>query len=220
MAPACKPRARQPRLWDRTAPGSAVRSRRPIMGFSAPTDPPVNRTTRPLRLSQRAAPTLDDLPVRDNGSKSTAATGLLSNRYYSGCYASMVKANTDWHPVRTGSSASCGSLRSNDCQCTGAGSNSVCAFDRPTDQTGSRSRKGRAAVAAVCYSPVIVSAPAAAAARSASRRPTTHPWRPSPTTAWDGCVRDRNQSFDAECPRRLSRRPDVRKQTSTALESY
>ncbi len=25
-----------------------------------------------------------------------------------------------------------------------------------------------------------------------------HVWRPSPKTAWDGCVRDRNQSFDVE----------------------
>ena len=31
-------------------------------------------------------------PSRDNGSKSTAATGLLDNRYYSGCYSSTVKA--------------------------------------------------------------------------------------------------------------------------------
>jgi hypothetical protein len=25
-----------------------------------------------------------------------------------------------------------------------------------------------------------------------------HPWRPSPKTAWDGCVRDRNQSYDVQ----------------------
>ena len=48
-----------------------------------------------------------------------------------------------------------------------------------------------------------------------------HPWRPSPKTAWDGCVRDRNQSFDVESTAPSFASTNVSKTNiSGALESY
>ena len=107
-----RPRATK-NAWDRLGvPGSAVRSRPANHGFQC-TNGPASKSNETTVSTIPTSGTYASMicPSRDNGSKSTAATGLLSNRYYSGCYTSTVKANTnDWHPVSTGSSASCGSL--------------------------------------------------------------------------------------------------------------
>lgn len=134
-------------------------------------------------------------PSKDNGSKSTAATGLLGNRYYVGCYSSVEKANTDWHPVDTGSSASCGSVPSSQCQCTGSSSNKVCAFTpqsnwQPYAQGSSQSCGNLPSSACQCFG--------SGSSKVCKQKTYDHVWRPSPKTAWDGCVRDRNQSFDVE----------------------
>jgi hypothetical protein len=90
-------------------------------------------------------------PSRDNGSKSTAATGLLTNRYYNGCYTSERQDTI----VASGSGSSCGSTA--NCSCSGNGRNRVC-----------------------------------------TKTIYIHNWRPQPKSAWNGCVRDRNQNYDTQ----------------------
>jgi Flp pilus assembly protein TadG len=122
--------------WDRVRPGNNCPFTTGNHGFQC-TNGPASKTNESTVSTIPTTGTYASLicPSRDNGSKSTAATGLLSNRYYSGCYTSTQKPNSsDWHPVATGSSASCGSLSSSNCQCSGGtGSNRVCAFrpDQP-----------------------------------------------------------------------------------------
>ena len=167
------------------------------MGSSAPTDPPAKSNESTVSTIPTSG-TYTGLicPSRDNGSKSTAATGLLSNRYYSGCYTSTVKANSnDWHPVRTGSSASCGSLSSSDCQCTGGtGSNRVCAF-RPGSNWQPLAQGSTMSCGSLA-SPSDCECFGSGSNKVCRQKTYDHLWRPSPKTAWDGCVRDRNQNFD------------------------
>jgi len=160
-------------------------------------------------------------PSRDTGSKSTAATGLLNNRYYSGCYTSTLKANTDWHPVSTGSSASCGSLGSNDCQCTGTGSSRVCAFrpDQPASNWQPLAKGSSMSCGSLSSSDCECSG--GGNNKVCRQKAYDHTWRPSPKTAWDGCVRDRNQSFDVESTAPSFTSTNVSKTNiSGALESY
>ena len=188
-------------VWDRTGPGSTCPFTTANQGFQC-TNGPASKTNKSTVSTVPNSGTYSSMicPSRDNGSKSTAATGLLSNRYYSGCYSSTVKANTnDWHPVATGSSASCGSLSSSNCQCTGgSGSNRVCAFrpDQPATNwqplaMGSSMSCGNLASPSVCQ------CTGSGSTKVCRQKAYDHVWRPSPKTAWDGCVRDRNQSFDA-----------------------
>jgi Flp pilus assembly protein TadG len=183
--------------WDRLRPGMNCPFTTTNHGFQC-TNGPASKSNETTVSTIPTSGTYASMicPSRDNGSKSTAATGLLSNRYYSGCYASTVKANTnDWHPVRTGSSASCGSLSANDCQCTGSGSSRVCAF-RPGSawqslaQGSSMSCGSLSSSDCQCFG--------SGSNKVCRQKSYDHPWRPSPKTAWDGCVRDRNQSFDVE----------------------
>ncbi len=189
---------RNQNAWDRLRPGMSCPFTTANHGFQC-TNGPASKSNETTVSTIPTSGTYASMicPSRDNGSKSTAATGLLNNRYYSGCYASIVKANTnDWHPVSTGSSASCGSLTSNDCQCTGGtGSSRVCAF-RPGSNwqplaMGSTMTCGSLSSSdCQCFD---------SGSNKVCRQKTyDHPWRPSPKTAWDGCVRDRNQSFDVE----------------------
>ena len=188
--------------WDRVRPGNSCPFTTGNHGFQC-TNGPASKSNESTVSTIPTSGTYASLicPSRDNGSKSTAATGLLNNRYYSGCYSSTVKANSnDWHPVRTGSSASCGSLSSSDCQCTGSGSNRVCAFrpDQPASNwqplaMGSGMSCGSLASPSVCECN-----PSSGSKKVCRQKTYDHVWRPSPKTAWDGCVRDRNQSYDVE----------------------
>ena len=184
--------------WDRLRPGMSCPFTTANHGFQC-TNGPASKSNGTTVSTIPTSGTYASMicPSRDNGSKSTAATGLLSNRYYSGCYASTVKASTnDWHPVSTGSSASCGSLTSNDCQCTGGtGSSRVCAFRpgsnwQPLAKGSTMSCGSLSSSDCQCFG--------SGSNKVCRQKAYDHPWRPSPKTAWDGCVRDRNQSFDVE----------------------
>jgi Flp pilus assembly protein TadG len=138
-------------------------------------------------------------PSKDNGSKSTAATGQLINRYYSGCYSSTVKASTnDWHPVATGSGASCGSLSSSNCQCTGSSSSKVCAFRPDQPATNWQPLAMGSTMSCGSLSSSDCQCTGSGSSKVCRQKAYDHVWRPSPKTAWDGCVRDRNQSFDVD----------------------
>ena len=183
--------------WERLRPGMSCPFTTANHGFQC-TNGPASKTNESTVSTIPTSGTYSGLtcPSRDNGSKSTAATGLLSNRYYSGCYASTVKANSnDWHPVRTGSSASCGSLSSSDCQCTGGtGSSRVCAF-RPGSNWQPLAQGSTMSCGSLA-SPSDCECFGSGSNKVCRQKAYDHPWRPSPKTAWDGCVRDRNQSFD------------------------
>ena len=188
--------------WDRLRPGSSCPFTTSNHGFQC-TNGPASKTNESTVSTIPTSGTYASLicPSRDNGSKSTAATGLLSNRYYSGCYTTTEKTNTnDWHPVATGSSASCGSLSSNNCQCSGGtGSNRVCAF-RP-DQPASNWQPLAMGSSMSCGnldSPSVCQCTGSGSSKVCRQKAYDHVWRPSPKTAWDGCVRDRNQNFDVE----------------------
>jgi Flp pilus assembly protein TadG len=184
--------------WDRLRPGMSCPFTTTNHGFQC-TNGPASKSNETTVSTIPTSGTYASMicPSRDNGSKSTAATGLLSNRYYSGCYASTVKANTnDWHPVRTGSTASCGSLTLNDCQCTGGtGSSRVCAF-RPGSNWQPLATGSTMSCGSLSSSDCQCSG--GGNNKVCRQKAYDHPWRPSPKTAWDGCVRDRNQSFDVE----------------------
>lgn len=132
-------------------------------------------------------------PGRDDGSKSTSTTGILTGRYYNGCYTTVEKANNEWHPVTTGTNATCGNLTSPSCQCTGSSSNKVCAMTpdsnwQPVAQ-GSNASCGNLS-ACQCFG--------SGNSKVCKQKTYTHTWRPRPKSAWDGCVRDRNQDYDAQ----------------------
>ena len=182
--------------WDRVRPGTSCPFTTGNHGFQC-TNGPASKSNESTVSTIPTSGTYVSLicPSRDNGSKSTAATGLLNNRYYSGCYSSTEKASSnDWHPVKTGSGSSCGGLSSNDCQCTGSGSNRVCAF-RP-QSNWQPIAMGSSASCGSLASPSVCQCTGSGSNKVCRQKAYDHVWRPSPKTAWDGCVRDRNQSFD------------------------
>ncbi len=142
--------------WSRTGPSSTCPFTNSIHGFRCSNGPAhrLNDSTISTIPSTGANAGLI-CPSRDNGDRSTAASGLLDNSYHNGCYTSVEKLPVDWYTVATGSSASCGS--NPNCSCSGSGSSRVC-----------------------------------------RQRTYTHTWRPRPKTAWNGCVRDRNQIYDVQ----------------------
>jgi Flp pilus assembly protein TadG len=146
----------KPKNWDRVGPGTNCPFTNNNHGFRC-TNGPGSKSNGSTVSTIPTNGTYAGLicPSMDNGNKDTASTGLLSNRYYSGCYTSTEKPAANWHTVDSGSGASCGSTP--NCSCSGSGSNKVC-----------------------------------------KQKTYDHEWRPSPKTAWDGCVRDRNQTFDAQ----------------------
>lgn len=137
-------------------------------------------------------------PSRDNGSKSTAATGLLNNSYHNGCYTSVplpsADAETLWYPVRTGSFASCDGLPSSKCRCTGSNSNKVCTFLPSANWT---SAKGAGASCGILSSPSDCQCFGTGADKVCRQKAYTHTWLALPKSEWNGCVRDRNQTYDA-----------------------
>lgn len=186
--------------WERVRPGSSCPFTTANHGFQC-TNGPASKTNQTTVSTIPTSGTYASLicPSRDNGSKSTPATGLLSNRYYSGCYSSTEKANTDdWHPVTTGSSATCGGLPSSDCQCTGSGSSRVCAF-KPYPQTNWQPyAMGSSMSCGSLSSPSVCQCSGSGSKKVCRQKAYDHVWLPSPKTAWDGCVRDRNQSYDVD----------------------
>lgn len=142
--------------WKRTGPSSSCPFTNGNHGFRCTNGPAnvANESTIGTIPSSGATAGLI-CPSRDNGSKSTAASGVLTNSYHSGCYNSVENPSADWYTVDTGSSASCGS--NPNCTCSGSGSSRACI-----------------------------------------QKTYTHTWLPRPKTAWDGCVRDRNQNYDAQ----------------------
>ncbi len=73
--------------WDRLRPGSSCPFTTGNHGFQC-TNGPASKTNETTVSTIPTSGTYASMicPSKDNGSKSTAATGLLSNRYYSGCY--------------------------------------------------------------------------------------------------------------------------------------
>ena len=212
--------------WDRLRPGMSCPFTTTNHGFQC-TNGPASKSNESTVSTIPTSGTYSGLicPSRDNGSKSTAATGLLSNRYYSGCYTSTVKANTnDWHPVSTGSGASCGSLSSNDCQCTGRQQQpGLCVQARPARVELAAARDGiEYELRQLWPPPVICECCRQLGSKKVCRQKSyDHLWRPSPKTAWDGCVRDRNQSFDVDSTAPSFTSTNVSKTNiSGVLESY
>jgi Flp pilus assembly protein TadG len=209
--------------WDRVGPGRSCPFTTGNHGFAC-TNGPASKSNESTVSTVPNSGTYSGMicPSRDDGSKATATTGLLNNRYYSGCYASTLKPNTDWHPVATGSSASCGSLSSDDCQCTGSSSNKVCAF-RP-DQPASNWQPLAMGSSMSCgnlASPSVCECSGSGSTKVCRQKSYDHVWQPSPKTAWDGCVRDRNQSFDVENTAPSFVSTDVQKTNiNGSLESY
>ncbi|MBX9774696.1 MAG: VWA domain-containing protein [Xanthobacteraceae bacterium] len=180
--------------WDRAGPGRSCPFTTGNHGFRCADGPASNQNdTTVTTIPSSGANSGLICPSRDDGSKSTAATGLLLNRYHNGCFTSVEKANTDWHPVNTGSSASCGGLPSSQCQCSGSGSNRVCAFIptsnwQPYAQGSGQTCGNLPASACQCFG--------SGSSKVCKQKTYTHTWAPRPKTAWNGCVRDRNQDFD------------------------
>ncbi len=181
--------------WDRAGPGARCPFTTGNHGFGCTEGPAgkLNETTVTTIPDGGTYPGLI-CPSKDDGSKATTATGLLNNRYYSGCYytpPNALKPEADWHPVARGSSASCGSLSSNQCQCSGSGSNKVCAMIPSSSWTSLAST--------TCGSlPSSAFAVSNGFCRQKTYDTALRVWRPNPKTAWDGCVRDRNQNFDVD----------------------
>jgi Flp pilus assembly protein TadG len=146
--------------WSRTGPSSSCPFTNGTHGFRC-TDGPASVSNTSTVSNVPATTTFQGVthtglicPSIDNGSQSTAATGLLTNSFHNGCYTSVEKPSANWYTVATGSSASCGS--NVNCSCTGSGSSKVC-----------------------------------------KQKTYTHTWLPLPKSEWNGCVRDRNQTYDA-----------------------
>jgi Flp pilus assembly protein TadG len=137
-------------------------------------------------------------PSRDNGGESTAATGLLTNSYHNGCYTSVAipsaDAETKWYPVRTGSSASCDGLPTSQCRCTGSDSNKVCTF---LPSSSWSSAQGSSASCGNLSSPSECQCFGSGSSKVCRRKAYVHTWLPLPKSEWNGCVRDRNQAYDA-----------------------
>jgi len=159
--------------WRRTGPGSSCPFSNGNQGFQCTSGVAGNSnestvSTIPLIGTQNAGLIC---PSRDNGSKSTATTGVLSDRYHNGCYNSEEEPSSEWYTVATGSSASCGSNA--NCECNGNGRNRACVqktykhFWRPAENAAASDRSSQISLRAT---------PA--------------------TSTWTGCVRDRDQNYD------------------------
>jgi Flp pilus assembly protein TadG len=111
--------------WARTGPGSDCPFSNSNHGFRC-SNGPAHRgndsTTGTIPSSGANAGLI--CPSRDNGSKSTLATGVLTNRYHNGCYISTEKPPADWYTVDSGWGADCGS--NPNCSCSGSGGSKVC----------------------------------------------------------------------------------------------
>jgi Flp pilus assembly protein TadG len=209
MASWPKAKAAHKNAWDRAGPGA----RCPFQSNSTISSPGFLCTNGPgSKANESTVTTIPTsgtyagliCPSMDDGTQATVATGLLNNRYYSGCYytpASAVKLEADWHPVATGSGASCGSVPSSQCQCNGSGSNKVCAFT-PDSSWQSHAQGSSASCGNLSTSnPEVCKCFGSGSSKVCKQKTydtTLRVWRPSPKTAWDGCVRDRNQSLDVD----------------------
>lgn len=192
-------------IWERSGPGARCPFTTTDHGFGC-TNGPASKSNETTVNTIPSSGTYSGLicPARDDGSKSTTATGLLSGRYHSGCYytpTGNVRPESEWHPVRTGSGASCGGLPFDQCQCSGNGSNRVCAF-RPESNwqayaQGSSMSCGNLSTSnpEVCK---CFGSDSSKVCKQKTYYTNTRVWRPRPKTAWDGCVRDRNQDFDTQ----------------------
>jgi Flp pilus assembly protein TadG len=198
--------------WDRTGPGSRCPFTSDDHGFRC-TEGPAHRQNDS---------TVDDIP--SNGANqglicpSRLTSGASNGRYYNGCYTSVVRPDSDWYPVDTGSGASCGGLPSSQCQCSGSDSNRVCAFHPKSnwqaDAKGSGQSCGNLSSSACqCFG--------SGSDKVCKQKAYDHEWRPRPKTAWDGCVRDRNQNYDANNTTPSFSSTDVQKTNiDGVLESY
>jgi Flp pilus assembly protein TadG len=162
-------------------------------------------------------------PSRDSGSRWTSSqqmqqAGVLTDRYYNGCWNSMQRDFANWYPVRTGSSASCGSVPSSQCYCSGSGSSRVCYFAPDSSWQSvavgsSMSCGGLSSSICECKNQTANNNNT----RVCKRKSFDHVWRPSenmtltaaqrqdpinvratpqPSARWNGCVRDRDQNYD------------------------
>jgi Flp pilus assembly protein TadG len=182
--------------WDRAGPGRRCPFTTDNHGFAC-TDGPAHKQNSSTVTNIPSNGTYSGLicPGRDNGGESTTATGLLANSYHNGCYTSVVRPNSDWYPVDTGSGASCGGLPSSQCQCSGSDSNRVCAFHpksnwQPYAKGSGQSCGNLPSSACECFG--------SGSDKVCKQKAYDHEWRPRPKTAWNGCVRDRNQNFDTQ----------------------
>ncbi|HWL03384.1 MAG TPA: Tad domain-containing protein [Xanthobacteraceae bacterium] len=161
--------------WERAGPGSACPFTTSNHGFQCSNglaSTSNNGTTSTIPDSGQNAGLI--CPSRDNGGKSVTATGRLNDRYYNGCWNSREKAEANWYTVATGRNASCGSTV--NCSCSGSGSSQVCkqkTYDhywRPSENLTLSATERNSAV---------------------NQRAT-----PQPSARWNGCVRDRDESYD------------------------
>jgi Flp pilus assembly protein TadG len=206
--------------WDRAGPGASCPFTTGDHGFRCANGPAHKQNDSTVSTIPSSGSYSGRIcPSRDDGSKSQmATTGNLANRYHNGCYTSVLRPNfTDWHPVKTGSGADCDGLASNKCQCTGSSSNKVCAFipGEVSHAQGSGASCGNLPNPSVCQ------CQGTGSNKVCRQKTYDHVWQPRPKTAWNGCVRDRNQDFDADDTMPSFAATDVSKtNTDNVTESY
>jgi Flp pilus assembly protein TadG len=228
--------ARNQNVWDRTGPGRPCPLTRDSHGLVSNnengdntkygcTNGPASKQNDTTISTIPSSGTYAGMicPSRADGSKSTTATGVLTGRYYNGCYTSVVKPNADWHPVATGPNASCGNLTSSQCQCSGRSDSKVCAMIpssnwKPLAQGSDKASCGKLpSDACECFGND--------GNKVCKQKTYFHEWRPNPKTAanigWNGCVRDRNQDYDVQntAPSFVSM-SDQKTNISGQLENY
>ena len=181
--------------WDRTGPGGSCPLTTTDHGFRCTNGPSSKGGATVTTIPTSGTYANMICPSKDDGSESTAETGVLTGRNYTGCYTSVLRPNTAWYPVKTGSTASCGSLSSNDCQCTGSGSSKVCVMH--PDSNWQPIAMGSSAVCGSLSSSVCQCF-GSGSNKVCRQRSYDHTWRPLAKTEWNGCVRDRNQDYDAQ----------------------
>jgi Flp pilus assembly protein TadG len=196
-------------IWERTGPGARCPFTTDDHGFRCTNGPAsTSNDSTVSRIPSSGAYSGWICPSKDNGSKSTAATGRLNNRYHNGCYTrGDAKPESDWHPVTTGFSATCGGLPFSQCQCTGSGSNRVCGF-RPDSNWQPYAQSSSASCGNLSMSDPVVCKCFDSGSSKVCKQKTyytqaappnlSRQWRPREKTAWNGCVRDRNQDYDTQ----------------------
>jgi Flp pilus assembly protein TadG len=87
--------------WKRAGPGARCPFRTGSPGFSC-TNGPADKQNDSTVSTIPSSGTYNGLicPSRDDGSRSAAVTGVLTNRYYSGCYTpGNLRPDSEWQPL-------------------------------------------------------------------------------------------------------------------------
>lgn len=124
--------------WANTGPGSSCPFSNSNHGFGCTNGPASNANNSTISTIPSSGSTAGLIcPSVDNGSKSTSATGRLTDVYHNGCYNSVptVTSSTSNQTVCSGS-GSCSCSGYSNCSCTGSGRNKVCTRSVTTTSSG------------------------------------------------------------------------------------